>query len=135
MTFKDLGCANCQNCFVKQKEYCDKNNLTFCELFQKEIYSDLICDIHIKNTTSEESNVINMYKEEKHFEFQEYCFLDDNLQLLENIVSKIIHYPYAGLYPTGSPEMSYINQNDCNRQGVQAAQAQVHSAVHQYHRA
>jgi len=96
MTFKDLGCANCQNCFVKQKEYCDKNNLTFCELFQKEIYSDLICDIHIKNTTSEESNVINMYKEEKHFEFQEYCFLDDNLQLLENIVSKIIHYPYAG---------------------------------------
>jgi len=28
--------------------------------------------------------------------------------------------------------MSYINQNDCNRQGVQAAQAQVHSAVHQY---
>lgn len=97
MTFKDLGCANCQNCYLKQKEYCEKNNITFRELFQKDIYSDLICDIHKNNTTSEEPNVINMYKEEKRFEFQEYCFTDDILQLPENMLLKNIHYPYASI--------------------------------------
>ena len=40
-----------------------------------------------------------------------------------------------GLYPINTPEISYINQADCNREGVQNAQADLRSAVRAYARA
>ncbi len=52
-----------------------------------------------------------MYKEEKRFEFQEYCFLDDNLQLPEDMLFKNINYPYAYILKPASSEHFKCKKN------------------------
>lgn len=95
LAFKDFGCANCDNCYKIQKSYCDQNNITFPELFVKDIYSDLICDLHKNNSISDEPNFISLFKEEDRFQFKEYCFLDEQLILGTPIESENVTYVYS----------------------------------------
>lgn len=95
VAFKDFGCANCQNCYSIQKTFCDDNNLTFAQLFKKDFYCDLLCDIHKNNSTSEVPNVISLYKEESRCLFKEHLFLDDNLLFYNINSTEEIYHQYA----------------------------------------
>jgi hypothetical protein len=63
--------------------------------------------------------------------------LEDALRLQDNSNSfpAIAVLSRPGLNPSNTPDISYIDQRDCSYEGVRTTQAELRSAVRQYHRA
>lgn len=86
--------------------------------------------------------IVNWNGNEMETPLQQRCQIINTESLQEAVSASantnmptIALFSRPGLYPTNTPEISYINQNDCNRAGVQAAQAELRSAVRAYARA
>lgn len=94
MAFKDQGSGNCDSCFEIRKAYMEKNKITYAELFKSKVYAELLCSIHISNSSSPSPNVINFFQEEERHSLKEYLFCDDDLESADVILNRI-DFPYS----------------------------------------
>lgn len=95
--FQDAVGGLCQVCHLSHKDYMQKNNVTYADIFKSNLYYELLCPHHRENRRSK-PNLIKLFYEKNRFEFTAETFANDNFLSDVTSLSEKINISYSSVY-------------------------------------